>query len=100
MFRFTNSWSEFRNYLNKDKFWAFDNVLLFGSSIQEGIVPEDIDLLLVYRDFTDVVLSEMKSICFFIEENLHMELDLTVMSINEVFETGFIEKISDYIQLK
>ena len=80
----------------RDKtFYFFDEVYLFGSSLEKDD-SEDIDLLLVYKDGHD--LSEVAAakqdvvdkLCLIWEGKL---IDVTTLSKAELAESGFLKRI-------
>ena len=84
---------------NINLFDCFNHVYLFGSAIKSNS-PNDIDLLLVYNELSDVIISSMHSIRNTIEEKYSLFPDLTVLSYKELSSTIFLNKISTYIKIK
>ena len=81
-------------------FKHFKCVYLFGSSINEDSTPHDIDLLLVYSIYYNGITDDMESISIALENELHMPIDLTVLSTVELNNTDFLNKIKSYQKLK
>ena len=85
---------------NMNLFHAFDQIYLFGSALTTGNKPNDIDLLLVYKEYNEDLVKDMLFACSYFEEKNQITIDLTALSVNEMLETAFIEKISKYKRLK
>lgn len=82
-------------------FPSFKYVYLFGSVLTPGAINNDIDILLIYVDFSDALLTDMKLISDTLEEKLGLCIDLTVLSEQEVNETNFISKLKNqYLRIK
>lgn len=81
-------------------FEYFENVYLFGSSINEDSIPHDIDLLLVYSIYRDGITDDIELISTVLGSELHMPTDLTVLSIEELESTDFLNKIKSYKKIK
>lgn len=85
---------------NKKIFDFFTKVYIFGSSINKEH-PNDIDLLLVYEDYGEVIQNEKNAILLFLEKLLKLPIDITILSERELTETRFLEKlVSKYKRLK
>jgi len=85
---------------NIELFRCYNNVYLFGSSLNKNTIPKDIDLLLVYSDYTDEIVHDMKQIRSVLEEALNLPVDLTVLSLEELKTTDFLKKVTNYLKLK
>ncbi len=82
-------------------FKSFKNVYLFGSILNENRSPNDIDLLLVYKDFSNQLLIDLDKIVTFFDQSYKLSFDLTVLSEREEEELGFIIRLtSNYLRLK
>ncbi len=82
-------------------FELFDSVYLFGSILKGAMEPEDIDLLLVYNEFSDILLRDIDKIRKTFEKLYNITFDLTVLSIKEEKEVNFIDKLcGNYLELK
>lgn len=85
---------------NINTFNFFTKVYIFGSSINNEH-PNDIDLLLIYEDYKDVLQNEKNYISLFLEKLLKLPIDITILSEKELKETRFLEKLaSRYKKLK
>ena len=85
---------------NKRIFNLFIKVYIFGSSINNKH-PNDIDLLLIYQDYKDVLQNEKNDISKFLEKLLKLPIDITMLSERELKDTEFLEKLTfKYKRLK
>lgn len=78
----------------------FENVYLFGSILDKKL-PNDIDILLIYSKFSDNLICSTNNISNELQKILNFPIDLTVLSLEEVKEVKFLDKIkSKYIRIK
>lgn len=77
-------------------FRMFQKVYLFGSALDTTIYPNDIDLLLVYEEYSDTILSELSLISNVLERITKLPIDLTVLSSEEEKETAFLDRIKHH----
>ena len=85
---------------NKEIFNDFKHIFLFGSSIKEKQYPRDIDILLVYSTYSNTIAYKAEKILYYLERELKLPVDLTVLSQNELELTGFLKKIEVYYVIK
>ncbi|WP_271004148.1 nucleotidyltransferase domain-containing protein [Listeria seeligeri] len=78
--------------LNMTLFNSFENVYLFGSILNQEIVPNDIDLLLIYSDYSSKILEDLNSIQSMLSTVSDLPVDLTVLSIEEAKKYRFFQK--------
>ena len=80
----------------------FDNVYLFGSilsNVKMNIM--DIDILLIYDFFSDDILHSVDNIKVTLKDITEYDIDLTVLSTNELDELHFLEKLDNkYLKIK
>lgn len=82
-------------------FESFENVYLFGSIINEKRIPNDIDLLLIYKDFSSRLLIDLDKISTIFDQLYGLYFDLTVLSEYEEDESSFLIRLnSNYLRLK
>ncbi|MDR7247354.1 putative nucleotidyltransferase [Bacillus pumilus] len=82
-------------------FESFENVYLFGSIINEKRIPNDIDLLLIYKDFSSRLLIDLDKISTIFDQLYGFSFDLTVLSEYEEDESSFLIRLnSNYLRLK
>ena len=85
---------------NMKLFSSFDSVYLFGSTLINDKVPNDIDVLIVYSEYTNKIKDEVKRISSVLEDICKIPVDLTVLSVQELQDTDFLNKIALYLKLK
>lgn len=82
-------------------FESFDNVYLFGSALGVSETPNDIDILLIYSEYSIKMLNDLRIICSVLEEATGLLVDLTVLSVEEEKDTEFLKRINPkYIKIK
>ena len=84
---------------NKKLFASFENVYLFGSILSNDY-SNDVDLLLVYTHYKFDLLCDIEFIVETVESVISLPVDLTVLSVEELYDTGFLNKIKEYRQIK
>lgn len=84
-----------------EMFQSFENIYIFGSILNEKKKPNDIDLLLIYKDFSSSILIDLRKIRNTFKQLYGFYFDLTVLSENEAEESKFIIKLnSRYLKIK
>lgn len=78
----------------------FCAVYLFGSLLKDNLMPNDIDLLFVYTQYNYTAATKLKETKKMLESILKIDVDVVALSLNEVNETHFLEKIKNYKQIK
>ena len=87
--------------LKMSLFKNFEDVYLFGSALYEDKAPNDIDILLVYSQYSSDLIKSLNSIKSILSKIFDIPVDLTVLSNEELEETNFLEKLNfNYIKLK
>lgn len=82
-------------------FHSFNEVYLFGSILNDNLIPKDIDLLLIYSKRPKMIINELNTICSVLEKTSRFPIDLTVLSMKEKEETKFLEKLKGlYVKVK
>ena len=82
-------------------FAPFKHVYLFGSALNPNIPHNDIDILVIYTEYSKKLSSELELICIKLEKACGLPVDLTVLSVEEVTDTAFLERIKPhYLKLK
>lgn len=82
-------------------FNLFDEVYLFGSVLDSTKTPNDVDVLLIYSEYSDAIIEESRRILQFLECIIGIPVDLTVLSVEEENDTHFLNRISlRYLRLK
>jgi len=85
---------------NEELFKDFKHIFLFGSIIKEKLYPHDIDVLLVSSIYSNIIAYKAKTISNYLEKEMKIPVDLTVLSQNELESTGFLNRIKVYYELK
>ena len=94
-----NNFLEFFNK-NTELFELFEELYLFGSTLKVNIIPNDVDVLLIFSTYNDRILESVKQIQIIFETAFFIPLDLTILSSEELIETNFLKKINGFIKLK
>lgn len=85
---------------NISLFDCFEQVYLFGSILKSNKTPNDIDILLIYSEYSNPILNKLKFICSALENVFGLPVDLTVLSAAEERETKFLKRILPYLKIK
>lgn len=84
-----------------DLFAAFEEVYLFGSTLDPDVIQNDVDLLVIYKEFRDEINRDVNEILYKLQETCEMPIDLTALSITEQKNTDFLKKLgSHYLKIK
>lgn len=78
---------------NKGIFYFFNEVYLFGSSLDRDKYSNDIDLLLVYKKYSRQIKNERKIITSSLEKLFHIHIDILILSEQELKQTKFLERL-------
>lgn len=78
---------------NIDLFEWFDEVYLFGSVLNDYKEPNDVDILLIYYQYTIKTTEEINNVLISLENLLQISVDLTVLSVEEEIDTQFLNRI-------
>lgn len=82
-------------------FVSFKHVYLFGSALSSDIPHNDIDILVIYTEYSSKISNDLKSISDELAKASELPIDLTALSIEEEEDTAFLEKIKPhYLKLK
>lgn len=81
-------------------FDSFTEVYFFGSVIKNNNELNDLDVLLVYEKYSEEIFEAKNMIESFLKNLLVLDIDLTILSSDELFETKFLEKICIYERMK
>ncbi len=82
-------------------FSSFKCVYLFGSVLIPGKINNDIDILLIYEEYSDALLDSAETISNTLEQQLGSYIDLTILSEQEEIDTGFLLKLKNrYLKIK
>lgn len=78
---------------------AAEAVYLFGSVLNANKMPNDIDILIIYLEYTTTIHHQAKEFTEKIENATGLAVDLTILSAEEEKEVRFLERI-DSLRLK
>ncbi len=82
-------------------FDPFKHVYLFGSALSPQVIPNDVDLLLIYTNYTAEISNALKEISDKLEQVLDLPIDITALSVEEERETAFLKKLKlHFIKIK
>ena len=85
---------------NIELFHSCDSVYLFGSTLNDSVLRNDVDILLVYSCALSEIVAETMRIRSVLEERLNLPVDLTVLNHNELEATSFLNMIVKYFKIK
>lgn len=74
-------------------------VYLFGSVLDVDKTPNDIDILIIYLEYKNVMHQYVKEFAAKVESTSGLKVDLTMLSVEEEKEVRFLERINS-LQLK
>lgn len=74
-------------------FNAFQEVYLFGSILKPNVKSNDIDILVIYKEYSQKLGEDLKVFSQKIEEASEIAVDLTALSVEEEKEVGFLQRI-------
>jgi predicted nucleotidyltransferase len=82
-------------------FNSFNNIYLFGSILNIEKTPNDIDILLIYSEYSNNIINDLNIICSVFANLSELPIDLTVLSVEEEKNTTFLKRLnSKYLKLK
>lgn len=82
-------------------FQTFKNIYLFGSILDDNSTPNDIDILLIYSEYSERIKLDSAVISSVLENKFGLPVDLTILSMNEEKETMFLSRLNSlYLKLK
>ncbi len=79
----------------KDIFYFFNEVYLFGSVLSNGKSSNDVDLLLVYKLYSKKIQYEKENIILYLEKKFNKPVDVTILSKAELKQTDFLNKLEN-----
>ncbi len=82
-------------------FEGFENVYLFGSVLCESKIPNDIDILLIYSQYSNDLINNLNYIDSILSEMFEFSIDFTVLSMKEQENSNFLKRLNfKYVKLK
>ena len=76
-----------------DLFKCFEHVYLFGSVLELNNRYNDVDILLIYREYSTEIEQELKKINNELEKECKAAIDLTVLNCEEEKEIQFLKRL-------
>jgi len=77
-------------------FEPFDNIFLFGSILNPVKNSHDIDILLLYSNYSEQLIENVNHIYNILNKISKLPVDLTVLSFAEEKELKFLKKQKSY----
>lgn len=82
-------------------FDSFNKIYLYGSILNSEKKPNDIDILLVYTEYSNYIMTDLNIISCFLANHNDLPIHFTVLSILEEKDTKFLERLKGkYLNLK
>ncbi|TGM74292.1 nucleotidyltransferase domain-containing protein [Leptospira mtsangambouensis] len=75
-------------------FKSFEHIFIFGSILKENKKPNDIDVLLLYSEYSNQLLTEFRYIKKEFSYFQEKPFSFIALSIKEEAETGFLKKLN------
>ena len=77
-------------------FDSFKHVFLFGSALEVNTINNDIDILIIYTEYTNKFDNDLKLFSNELEKEISMLIDITSLSVEEEKETKFLNRIKSH----
>lgn len=74
-------------------FDSFKHVFLFGSALELNTINNDIDILILYTEYSNKFGNDLILFTNELEKELGMLVDITSLSVEEEKETQFLDRI-------
>ncbi len=82
-------------------FDSFVHVYLFGSVLDPDLTHNDIDILIIYAEYSNKIANDLILISAELGKASETLIDLTALSIEEEKDTAFLDKIKPhYMKIK
>ena len=69
-----------------------EHAYLFGSVLDANKKPNDIDVLIIYTDYTDKIRKQLQEFAKALKSDSGLPVDLTVLSYEEEKEVQFLKR--------
>jgi Fe-S cluster assembly scaffold protein SufB len=76
-----------------------EQVYVFGSALDPNRIPSDIDILIIYSEYSSTIQRQIEKFERQLENESELPIDLTILSFEEEHQVGFLERVSA-VQLK
>lgn len=77
-------------------FDSFKHVFLFGSALELNKINNDIDILIIYTEYSSKFGNDLILFTNELEKELGMFVDITSLSVEEEKETKFLDRIKSH----
>jgi len=77
-------------------FDSFKHVFLFGSALELNTINNDIDILIIYTEYSNKFGNDLILFTNKLEKELGMFVDITSLSVEEEEETKFLDRIKSH----
>lgn len=74
-------------------FGSFMHVFLFGSALELDTIINDVDILIIYKEFSDEFQNDLIRFSNELQRETGLLADITALSVEEEKETGFTDRI-------
>lgn len=74
-------------------FDSFKHVFLFGSTLEPNTINNDIDILIIYTEYSNEFCNDLMRFSNELGKESGMFVDITSLSVEEEKETKFLERI-------
>ena len=71
-----------------------EQVYLFGSVLALNKIPSDIDVLIIYSEYSNTIQMQIKEFEKRLESESGLPIDLTILSFEEEHQVGFLGKVN------
>ena len=77
-------------------FDSFKHVFLFGSVLELNTINNDIDILIIYTEYSNKLDNDLILFSNALEKEIGMFVDITSLSVEEEKETKFYDRIKSH----
>lgn len=77
-------------------FASFKHVFLFGSALELNTIYNDIDILIIYTEYSKKFDNDLILFSNVLAKEIGMFIDITSLSVEEEMETNFLDRIKPY----
>ncbi len=77
-------------------FDSFRHVFLFGSALELNTINNDIDILIIYTEYSNKFENDLILFSNELEKEIGMLVDITSISVEEEKETQFLDRIKSH----
>lgn len=77
---------------------SFSEIYLFGSFLTIDY-PDDIDLLFIYYEYSQILLNNVNNVSSQIERILKIPVDSTILNTNELKGVRFLDRLNNNYRL-